>query len=116
MVITTTESDPFPPYRYLGPGNRLFNGIPINQADEIAQEHDLAYESLIRDEHLTDEQFHQGVIDIDNRAVHRFFAANPQLDGVISGLLLGVKSLTEYVLRLIGVRHLPLYPHRYGSN
>lgn len=113
MVITST-AHPFAPYNYLGPGNSL-DGIPINQADEIASRHDLAYQALLNDDHITPEQFHLGVINADRRAVEEFFTANPQLDGVLSGLLLGVKSVTEFILQLIG-RQSPLYPNRYGTS
>ena len=32
-----------PKYRYLGAGNKLDNGEPINKTDAIAQKHDIKY-------------------------------------------------------------------------
>lgn len=34
----------FPGHKYLGPGNKIFCGTPVDSDDLIAQEHDLAYE------------------------------------------------------------------------
>ena len=31
-------------YKYLGPGNKLDKGEPVNRADRIAQIHDFAYD------------------------------------------------------------------------
>nr|QVW56839.1 MAG: putative structural protein VP1 [Phylloscopus inornatus ambidensovirus] len=35
----------FPGYNYLGPGNPLDNGEPVNEVDDIAKQHDIAYEN-----------------------------------------------------------------------
>lgn len=34
-----------PGYKYLGPGNKLDEGEPVNEVDELARQHDLTYES-----------------------------------------------------------------------
>lgn len=34
----------WPGYKYLGPGNSLDKGAPVNYADEVAYEHDLKYD------------------------------------------------------------------------
>lgn len=34
----------FPGHRYLGPGNPIENGDPVDEDDRIAQRHDIAYE------------------------------------------------------------------------
>lgn len=41
-----------PGYRYLGPGNPLDNGEPINALDSDAREHDTAYENAYTAEHV----------------------------------------------------------------
>lgn len=35
----------FPGHRYLGPGNPVNNGVPVDRDDEIAMRHDIAYEN-----------------------------------------------------------------------
>ncbi|AGF85785.1 VP1 [Canine bocavirus 3] len=37
----------FPGYKYLGPFNPLDNGEPVNKADSVAREHDLAYSKYL---------------------------------------------------------------------
>lgn len=35
----------WPGYKYLGPGNNINNGSPVNIVDSIAKQHDLAYDN-----------------------------------------------------------------------
>uniref|UniRef100_A0A8D8UU63 Mitochondrial basic amino acids transporter n=2 Tax=Cacopsylla melanoneura TaxID=428564 RepID=A0A8D8UU63_9HEMI len=48
----------FPFHKYLGPGNHINNGPPVDTDDEIALQHDLAYESA-----TTPEQVRQADLD-----------------------------------------------------
>ena len=36
-----------PGHNYLGPGNNLNNGEPVDEDDRIAQEHDIAYSNAV---------------------------------------------------------------------
>lgn len=42
----------FPGHRYLGPGNSLNSGTPVDKDDEIAQQHDWAYEKATTSEDI----------------------------------------------------------------
>lgn len=42
----------FPRHRYLGPGNPLDNGPPVDRDDEIARQHDTEYEQATAAEHI----------------------------------------------------------------
>lgn len=53
----------YPKHNYLGPGNSLFNGQPINKADEIAQAHDWDYATSKTKEEI---------FDSDNTAIQAF--------------------------------------------
>lgn len=83
-----------PKYKYLGPGNKLNSGEPINEADLIAQIHDYAY------------AFAKSQIDIrkaDEEAIKQFHQSQEGIFGSIlgeKGLLLkyGVESLFKDVL------------------
>lgn len=53
-----------PFHNYLGPGNSINNGVPVNNADSVAREHDLAY-----DKAKTFEQIHGA----DKIAISKFW-------------------------------------------
>lgn len=42
----------FPGHNYLGPGNPIHNGVPVDEDDRIAQRHDIAYENATSSEHI----------------------------------------------------------------
>lgn len=42
----------FPGHNYLGPGNPVVNGEPVDEDDRIAQRHDIAYDEATSDEHI----------------------------------------------------------------
>lgn len=51
----TDHTDPvvsFPDHKYLGPGNTVDNTPPVDTDDEIAREHDIAYERARTDEDI----------------------------------------------------------------
>ena len=54
----------FPGHKYLGPGNRLFSGRPVDSDDLIAQEHDLAYANA---------ETSDDIVTADEKAIFAFF-------------------------------------------
>lgn len=79
----------FPGHRYLGPGNKLNNGPPVDMDDLIAQTHDLAYENAFdkEDVHIADE-----------KAIFSFaidWLKNKNWHSAIGALGLGLKHLVE---------------------
>lgn len=52
-----------PGYNYLGPGNPLDNGEPVNELDADAQQHDIDYENAI-----SADQIHEA----DKKAINKF--------------------------------------------
>ena len=58
----------FPGYYYLGPGNSLENGEPLNDSDAIARQHDLDYTLLSKNKHhFTDVDLKKQIRESDNR-------------------------------------------------
>lgn len=53
----------YPGNHYLGPGNNLNNGEPVNNADKIAQEHDFKY---------TIAKTEKDIFDADKEAIKKF--------------------------------------------
>ena len=81
-----------PGYRYLGPGNKLNNGTPINSADSIARDHDIAYEQA------------KSTSDIraaDRKAIGQFIG-DKSIGGTIGAVGLGVKYIGESI---VGVQY-----------
>ena len=79
-------------YKYLGPGNKLDKGEPVNRADRIAQVHDFAY-----DKAKTKEDVYQA----DREALIQFkedFVKNPHLGNAAGLLGLGIKHGIEKTL------------------
>lgn len=78
-----------PGHRYLGPGNPLDNGEPVNKADSIARQHDIEY-SLAQNK--------QDIYSSDKRAIENFYSdvkSNPNLSSVIGLTGLGIKNIVE---------------------
>lgn len=42
----------FPGHRYLGPGNPIVNGTPVDSDDYIPQTHDYAYDAASESDHI----------------------------------------------------------------
>lgn len=60
---------------YIGPGNPIHIAPARSEADQIAKEHDIAYEKLIQDAKngiLTEEEFKQKLYAIDDEAITKF--------------------------------------------
>lgn len=86
----------FPGHKYLGPGNKLQSGKPVDKDDSIAEEHDWRY-------HLA--QNKEDVRSADRKAIKEFFKEGLNHPHAWVGALgLGIKYGVE---SLTGV----LYPH-----
>ena len=81
-----------PGYRYLGPGNKLNNGKPINSADSIARDHDFAYE---RAKSASD------IRSADRKAIGQFIG-DRSIGGTIGAVGLGAKYIGESI---VGVQY-----------
>lgn len=79
-----------PGYNYLGPGNPINAGEPVNKTDSIARDHDVAYSRA---------QSHRDIFEADWEAIKHFSAESvrsPTLLGPKLGVLgLGSKTLFE---------------------
>lgn len=79
----------YPGHHYLGPGNPLENGKPVNRADEIAQEHDWRYQLAITKE---------DVRAADRKAINEFFKDGfSEPHAWVGALGLGAKYIGESV-------------------
>lgn len=79
----------FPGYKYLGPGNKLDEGEPVNDVDNIARNHDFQYSAAVDKE---------DIFNSDKQAISNFASsfANKPTFGAAAGVLgLGIKHLTE---------------------
>lgn len=85
-----------PGYKYLGPLNSLDKGKPVNEADSIAYDHDLAYNSAKSSDEIR---------TADLEAITRFgkSASSGSFGGLVGALGIGSKYAVE---SLTGV----LYP------
>lgn len=96
-------------YRYLGPGNPLPNGEPINQLDALAKEHD---ESYVRAEDQVN------VLESDLEYTCKFYLNSLRPDAsptekiwsVIGAVGLGIKSAEELPFLLTGYKNPLAYP------
>ncbi len=89
-------------YKYLGPGNSLYKGAPINEADSIAREHDFAYDRA---------QNKEDIFEADQKAIIQFkddFLKNPHLGNIAGFAGLGAKHLVERGLNKV------IYPQLSG--
>jgi hypothetical protein len=88
----------YPGHRYLGPGNPLENGIPVDTADRIAQIHDIEYNQASSE---------SDIFDSDTKAIFGFsqdFVRQPNLPSLAGAFGLTLKHGVEK--NLTGV----LYP------
>lgn len=83
-----------PGYDYIGPGNKVFNEIPKNPGDVIAQSHDISY-SLISNKsalgEISKEEFIKQIQDLDDRTGNQFY--NEYLVSGNWGSLIGAVGL-----------------------
>lgn len=88
----------FPGHKYLGPGNELNSGVPIDADDFIAREHDCAYESA---------RCEEDVFVADKKAIFSFavdLIRNRNWHSAVGAVGLGFKHLMEKFLGIV------LYP------
>lgn len=82
----------YPNHRYLGPGNPLENGEPVDNADRIAKVHDYEYSAA---------KTKEDIFESDNRAIQKFrsdFVTHPNLPSLAGLIGLGVKNTVEQSL------------------
>lgn len=78
-----------PGYRYLGPGNSLNEGDPVNDVDAIARDHDNEYDRATSD---------QDIYNSDLKAIKEFstsFVERPSIGAALGTLGLGTKHIFE---------------------
>lgn len=89
----------WPGYKYLGPGNKLNLGEPVNKADYIAQQHDIQYDNA---------KTHEDIFQADKEAINKFFnnfVENKHfVSGVSSAALYGKHFIEKNLLNK------PIYP------
>lgn len=79
-------------HKYLGPGNPINNGEPINSADRIAQQHDLEYAKA---------KTKQDIFNSDKKAIASFykdFVREPSIGSAAGALGLSIKHSAETIL------------------
>lgn len=79
----------YPGHNYLGPGNVLDHGEPVDNADEIAREHDFAYSVARREE---------DIYRADWQAIKQFggdFVSTGNVADVVGIVGLGAKTIVE---------------------
>lgn len=79
----------YPGHKYLGPGNSIDNGSPVDTADEIARNHDIAYENATSK---------ADVYIADNKAIVNFvsdFIQHPNLPSAAGAVGIGIKAGLE---------------------
>lgn len=89
----------FPGHRYLGPGNPIVNGTPVDSDDNIARTHDQAYDDASSFDHVR---------TADRAAISDFASdtfANRNWHSAVGAVGLSVKYAVESVLG-------PVYPSR----
>lgn len=88
----------YPGHKYLGPGNPTNNGDPVDWDDEIAREHDLAYDKA---------NTQQDITKADDTAIKEFFSDFHQTNNfhsLVGGIGLGLKRGAEAIFG-------PIYPN-----
>lgn len=85
----------FPGHKYLGPGNDLNSGDPVDTDDLIAQEHDYAYETA---------RCEEDVFIADENAIFSFICdwfKNKNWHSAIGALGLAFKHATEKLINRV---------------
>lgn len=85
----------YPGHNYLGPGNPLNNGAPVDTADEIAKVHDIEYHNATSE---------QDIFDSDKKAIFNFskdFVTHPNLPSLAGAAGLTIKHAVENVTGVI---------------
>jgi len=94
----------FPGHKYLGPGNELNSGEPIDSDDVIAKEHDLSYHYA---------ECEEDVFIADKIAIFSFifdWIKNKNWHSIVGAVGLGVKHFTEMVIGKV------LYPNLHKTH
>ena len=84
-----------PGYKYLGPGNKLNIGKPVNEADSIAERHDWEYNSA---------KHQEDILESDNKAIDDFrnsFLEKPNIGSAAGYLGLGIKHNFEKAINKV---------------
>lgn len=92
-----------PGYKYLGPGNTLDEGEPVNKVDALAREHDIRYDQA---------QSSKEIKDSDLEYAKKFgkeFIKDPSFGAAAGAVGLGIKTAAE---RVVGVKY-PNMSDRY---
>lgn len=79
-----------PGTKYIGPGNRMDLGKPVNAADAAAYQHDLDYGNLINVKKKKKAKVYWGFSDADQRLMNRSDVTTP--DGLATYMGMGVKK------------------------
>lgn len=90
-------------HNYLGPGNKLDNGEPVNNADYIAQQHDIEYSKA---------KTKSDIFEADLRAIQSFqkdFVDSPNFSSAAGLIGLSIKHSVERLSNRI------LYPPLVGN-
>lgn len=79
----------YPGHNYLGPGNPLENGAPVDNADKIAKVHDFEYHNATSE---------QDIFASDRKAIFNFakdFVSHPNLPSLAGAAGLSIKHAVE---------------------
>lgn len=79
-----------PGTKYIGPGNRMDLGKPVNSADAAAYQHDLDYDDMINKHKKKKAKVYWGFSDADQRLMDRSDVTTP--DGLATFMGMGVKK------------------------
>jgi len=103
-----------PGSKYIGPGNRMDKGAPVNQADANAYQHDIDYDNYIKAGHKASDVY-KGYSDADERLMKNTKANTPEGVAVLLGM--GAKKLLNKtgLTKRIRDTDRPLPPSSYPS-
>lgn len=85
----------FPNHRYLGPGNSLNIGAPVDIDDAIAEKHDIEYDKIVE---RSDKNFKEDIFAADRKAIGDFTSdaiTNLNWHSAVGALGLGTKHIVE---------------------
>lgn len=78
-----------PGSKYIGPGNRMDKGKPVNEADANAYQHDIDYDNYLKKGHKAFDVY-TGYSDADERLLKNTKATTPEGLAVVAGM--GIKK------------------------